>query len=67
MHAPDSGYGLWLLAAINAESTVGTVAKYYPVDDLLTEPDQELTLTVGGGAATGTVKLKLHYEVVGNL
>ena len=52
---------------INAESTVGAVAKYYPVDDLMTEPDQEITLTVGGGAATGTVKLKLHYEVVGNL
>ena len=46
---------------------MGAVAKYYPVDDLMTEPDQELTLTVGGGAATGTVKLKLHYEVVGNL
>ena len=26
-----------------------------------------LTVTVGGGAATGTVKLKLHYEVIGNL
>ncbi|MNE38367.1 hypothetical protein D3C80_1322630 [compost metagenome] len=52
---------------INAESTVGAVAKYYPVDDLMTEPDQEISLTVGGGAATGTVKLKLHYEVVGNL
>ena len=37
------------------------------MDDLKTLPDQEITLTVGGGAATGTVKLKLHYEVVGNL
>ena len=52
---------------INAESTVGTVSKYFPVDDLMTLPDQEITLIVGGGAATGTVKLKLHYEVVGNL
>lgn len=52
---------------INAESTVAAVAKYFPVDDLKTLPDQEITLTVGGGAATGTVKLKLHYEVIGNL
>ncbi|WP_429049779.1 hypothetical protein [Aeromonas hydrophila] len=52
---------------INAEGTVTAVAKYIPVDDLLTAPDQEITLTVGGGAATGTVKLKLHYEVIGNL
>ncbi|WP_256821951.1 hypothetical protein [Aeromonas hydrophila] len=43
------------------------MAKYIPVDDLLTAPDQEITLTIGGGAATGTVKLKLHYEVIGNL
>ena len=52
---------------INAEGTVTAVAKYIPVDDLLTAPDQEITLTVGGGAATGTVKLKLQYEVIGNL
>lgn len=52
---------------INAESTVAAVAKYFPVDDLLTDVGQEITLTVGGGAATGTVKLKLHYEVIGNL
>lgn len=52
---------------INAESTATAVAKYIPVDDLATDVDQEITLTVGGGAATGTVKLKLHYEVVGNL
>ena len=52
---------------INAEGTVTAVAKYIPVDDLMTGPDQEISLTVGGGAATGTVKLKLHYEVVGNL
>ena len=52
---------------INAESTVSVVSKYFPVDDLMTAPDQEITLTVGGGAATGTVKLKLHYEVIGNL
>ncbi|MGL5071289.1 MAG: hypothetical protein ACRC61_08485 [Aeromonas salmonicida] len=52
---------------INAESTVAAVAKYIPVDDLMTEADQEISLTVGGGAATGSVKLKLHYEVIGNL
>ena len=52
---------------INAEGTATAVSKYFPVDDLKTLPDQEITLTVGGGAATGTVKLKLHYEVVGNL
>ncbi|WP_447824508.1 hypothetical protein [Aeromonas salmonicida] len=52
---------------INAESTVAAVAKYIPVDDLMTEADQEIYLAVGGGVATGTVKLKLHYEVVGNL
>lgn len=52
---------------INAENTVAAVAKYFPVDDLLTDVGQEITLTVGGGAATGTVKLKLHYEVIGNL
>lgn len=52
---------------INAESTVSVVSKYFPVDDLMTAPDQEITLTVGGGAATGTAKLKLHYEVIGNL
>lgn len=55
------------IAIINAEGTVTAVAKYIPVDDLLTASDQEITLTVGGGAATGTVKLKLHYEVIGNL
>lgn len=52
---------------VNAESTAAAVAKYYPIDDLLTGEGQELSLTVGGAAATGTVKVKLHYEVVGNL
>ncbi|MGY3855361.1 hypothetical protein ACW5W8_21455 [Aeromonas aquatilis] len=52
---------------VNAESTAAAVAKYIPVDDLMTDVDQEISLTVGGAAATGTVKLKLHYEVIGNL
>ncbi|MDR6993472.1 hypothetical protein J2Y65_000096 [Aeromonas salmonicida] len=52
---------------VNAENTVTAVAKYIPVDDYVTDEGQDLTLTVGGGVATGTVKLKLHYEVIGNL
>lgn len=52
---------------VNEEDTVTAVAKYIPVDDLFTKEGHELTLTVGGGAATGTAKLKLHYEVIGNL
>ncbi|MFQ2147415.1 hypothetical protein ACK33U_02200 [Aeromonas jandaei] len=52
---------------IKAEGTATAVAKYYPVDDLMTQEGQEITLTIGGGVATGTAKLKLHYEVVGNL
>ena len=52
---------------VNAESTAAAVSKYVPVDDVMTAEGQELTLTVGGGSATGPVKLKLHYEVVGNL
>ncbi|OCQ43111.1 hypothetical protein A6767_01075 [Aeromonas veronii] len=52
---------------IYAERATTLVAKYFPVDDLLTQEGQEITLTIGGGSATGTVKLKLHYEVVGNL
>lgn len=52
---------------VNAESTAAAVSKYVPVDDVMTVEGREITLTVGGGSATGTVKLKLHYEVVGNL
>lgn len=52
---------------INAQNTVTAVNSYIPVDDLMTQEGQEISLTVGGGAATGTVKVKLHYEMVGNL
>lgn len=52
---------------IKAEGTSAEVAKYFPVDDLMTLRGQQISLTIGGGAATGTAKLKLHYEVVGNL
>lgn len=54
-------------AIINAQSTAVAVNSYIPVDDLMTQEGQEISLTVGGGTATGTVKLKLHYEMVGNL
>lgn len=52
---------------INAQNTVEAVNSYIPVDDLMTQEGQEISLTVGGGVATGTVKVKLHYEMVGNL
>ncbi|HDO1376057.1 TPA: hypothetical protein P2R00_003350 [Aeromonas veronii] len=52
---------------VNAEDTAAAVTRYMPVDDVVTAEGQEITLIVGGGAATGTAKLKLHYEVVGNL
>lgn len=52
---------------ITAQNTATAVNSYIPVDDLMTQEGQEISLTVGGGAATGTVKVKLHYEMVGNL
>lgn len=52
---------------LNAQNTAAAVNSYIPVDDLMTLEGQEISLTIGGGAATGTVKLKLHYEMVGNL
>ncbi|MNC81879.1 hypothetical protein D3C75_1351570 [compost metagenome] len=52
---------------INAQNTASAVNSYIPVDDLMTQEGQEISLTVGGGVATGTVKVKLHYEMVGNL
>ncbi|HHQ4529480.1 MULTISPECIES: hypothetical protein [Aeromonas] len=52
---------------IKAQDTAAVVNSYIPVDDLMTQEGQEISLTVGGGAATGTVKVKLHYEMVGNL
>lgn len=54
-------------AITDAEATDAAVKKYIPVDDLLTQEGQEIAIAVGGGAATGTVKVKLHYEVVGNI
>ncbi|MFL1907017.1 hypothetical protein [Plesiomonas shigelloides] len=54
-------------AITDAEATDAAVKKYIPVDDLLTQEGQEIAVAVGGGTATGTVKVKLHYEVVGNI
>ncbi|QOH78458.1 hypothetical protein IHE26_08245 [Plesiomonas shigelloides] len=54
-------------AITDAEATDAAVKKYIPVDELLTQEGQEIAIAVGGGAATGTVKVKLHYEVVGNI
>ncbi|MGY3892829.1 hypothetical protein [Aeromonas enterica] len=52
---------------INAQDTAAAVNSYIPVNDLMTQEGQEISLTVGGGSATGAVKLKLYYEMVGNL
>ncbi|MCX2533680.1 hypothetical protein OQ486_09345 [Plesiomonas shigelloides] len=54
-------------AITGAEATAAAVSKYIPVDDVITQEGQEIILSVGGGAATGTVKVKLHYEMLGNL
>lgn len=55
------------VAITPAISTVSAVNQYIPVDDVMTVEGQELIATIGGGAATGAVKVKLHYEMVGNL
>jgi len=52
---------------VNAQSTASAVNAVIPVDDVVTSAGQEISLTVGGAAATGTVKFKLEYENVGNL
>ena len=52
---------------VNAQSTASAVNVLIPVDDVVTTEDQSLSLTVGGAAATGSVKLKLEYENIGNL
>ena len=52
---------------VNAQSTASAVNALIPVDDVVTSEGQEISLTVGGGAATGSVKFKLEYENVGNL
>lgn len=51
---------------VNAKSTVAAVNEYIPVDDVFVGADQVPSLTVAGAAA-GSVKFKLHYEVIGNL
>lgn len=52
---------------VNAQSTASAVNALIPVDDVVTSAGQEISLTVGGGAATGAVKFKLEYENLGNL
>jgi hypothetical protein len=52
---------------VNAQSTASAVNAVIPVDDVVTSAGQEISLTVGGAAATGSVKFKLEYENVGNL
>lgn len=52
---------------VNAQSTASAVNVLIPVDDVVTTEDQSLSLTVGGAAATGSVKFKLDYENIGNL
>ena len=54
-------------AITDAEATDAAVKKYIPVDDLLTQEGQEIAIAVDGDEASGTVKFKLHYEVVGNI
>ncbi|WP_421173984.1 hypothetical protein [Aeromonas enteropelogenes] len=52
---------------INALDSAAAIHSFIPVDDVMTVEGQDITLTISGGAATGTVKFKLLYEVVGNL
>ncbi|MFM5335770.1 hypothetical protein ACET97_04405 [Aeromonas enteropelogenes] len=52
---------------INALNTAAAIHSFIPVDDVMTQEGEDITLTISGGAATGTVKFKLLYEVVGNL
>ncbi|MFM4938177.1 hypothetical protein [Aeromonas enteropelogenes] len=52
---------------INALNTAAAIHRFIPVDDVMTQEGEDITLTISGGAATGTVKFKLLYEVVGNL
>lgn len=41
--------------------------KYLPIDDYITSEGDQLKATVSGGAVNGFLRVKLHYEVVGNL
>ncbi|MCZ0750120.1 hypothetical protein AB2J22_02055 [Aeromonas sp. A5] len=52
---------------INALNSAAAIYSIIPVDDVMTQEREGISLTISGGAATGTVKLKLLYEVVGNL
>jgi hypothetical protein len=52
---------------VNAQSTASAVNAVIQVDDVVTSAGQEISLVVGGAAATGLVKFKLEYENLGNL
>ncbi|MBM7455176.1 hypothetical protein HNR62_001036 [Oceanisphaera litoralis] len=52
---------------VSAKATASAVSEIIPVDDVLTGEGEAITLTVGGGTASGDVKVKFWYEVVGNL
>lgn len=52
---------------VSAQSTASAVNVLIPVDDVVTSAGQEISLIVGGAAATGSVKFKLEYENLGNL
>jgi hypothetical protein len=52
---------------VNAQPTASAVNAVIQVDDVVTSAGQEISLVVGGAAATGLVKFKLEYENLGNL
>ena len=52
---------------VNAQSTSSAVAQRYALDDIITAGGEAITLTVGGGTASGDVKFKFYYEPLGNL
>jgi len=54
-------------ALVSAVSTASAVHSILPVDDVLLTEDTDLSLVIGGGAATGDVAFALLYEVVGTL
>jgi len=57
--------GATALISALAMATAGN--GYRPVTDLVLDADQDLTLTVGGAAATGALTVRVHYEYEGNL
>lgn len=52
---------------VSAKATAAAVNEQILIDDHLTAEGDTLSLTVTGGAAAGDVKIRLLYEVLGNL